>query len=95
MITRYERYANEIAELICRGPCGPATASRYRPNTNDREGLVMHCGSFSKVLAPGYRVGWVAGGRFARRIEHLRIMHTLSPATPSMAAIASYLAEDG
>jgi DNA-binding transcriptional MocR family regulator len=68
----------------------PLPAKHY-----DREGLVMHCGSFSKCLAPGYRVGWVAGGRFARQIEHLRIMHTLSPATPSVAAIASYLAEDG
>lgn len=62
---------------------------------HDREGLVMHCGSFSKCLAPGYRVGWVAGGRFARQIEHLRVMHTLSPPTPSVVAIASYLAENG
>src|SRR5690349_11279435 len=30
----------------------------------DDGGLVMHCGSFSKSLAPGYRVGWVAGGRY-------------------------------
>ncbi len=28
----------------------------------DTEGLVMHCGSFAKSLAPGYRVGWVAAG---------------------------------
>ena len=34
----------------------------------DRHGLVMHCSSFSKCLAPGYRVGWVAAGRFAQRI---------------------------
>ena len=33
----------------------------------DRTGLVMHCSSFSKCLAPGYRVGWVAAGRFAQR----------------------------
>src|SRR6218665_3710457 len=25
----------------------------------DAQGLVMHCSSFSKSLAPGYRVGWV------------------------------------
>lgn len=51
----------------------------------------MHCGSFSKSLAPGYRIGWVAGGRFARTIEHLRLLHTLSPAIPSVTAIAGYL----
>ena len=29
----------------------------------DTQGLVMHCGSFAKSLAPGYRIGWVAAGR--------------------------------
>lgn len=61
----------------------------------DRQGLVMHCGSFSKSLAPGYRVGWVAGGRFAKKIEQLRLMYTLSPAIPSEAAIAAYLDQGG
>ncbi|MBU2288850.1 MAG: aminotransferase class I/II-fold pyridoxal phosphate-dependent enzyme, partial [Gammaproteobacteria bacterium] len=32
----------------------------------DTNGLVMHCGSFSKCLAPGYRVGWVAGVAWER-----------------------------
>jgi len=31
----------------------------------DRKGLILNCNSFSKSLAPGYRVGWVAAGRFA------------------------------
>lgn len=61
----------------------------------DTQGLVMHCGSFSKCLAPGYRVGWVAGGRFARKIEQLRLMYTLSPSIPSEAAIAAYLNQGG
>ncbi len=26
----------------------------------DTDGIVMHCSSFSKCLAPGYHVGWVA-----------------------------------
>ena len=53
--------------------------------------VCVHCGSFSKCLAPGYRVGWVAGGRFAAKIEQMRLMYTLSPAIPSEAAIAAYL----
>ncbi|MDQ7956113.1 MAG: PLP-dependent aminotransferase family protein [Pseudomonadota bacterium] len=61
----------------------------------DRAGLVMHCGSFSKCLAPGYRVGWVAAGRFAQRVERLRLMSSLSPALPSQQAVAAYLAEGG
>lgn len=61
----------------------------------DTRGLVLHCGSFSKCLAPGYRVGWVAGGRFAARIEQMRLMYTLSPSIPSEAAIAAYLDRGG
>lgn len=68
----------------------PAPAKAF-----DRAGLVMHCGSFSKCLAPGYRVGWVAAGRFAQRVERLRLMSSLSPALPSQQAVAGYLAEGG
>ncbi|MGN2623865.1 GntR family transcriptional regulator MpaR [Stutzerimonas balearica] len=63
--------------------------------SHDREGLVMHCGSFSKSLAPGYRVGWVAGGRFAESISRLKLMTTLSPSVPAQAAIADYLQHGG
>ncbi|MDL4861935.1 GntR family transcriptional regulator MpaR [Halomonas elongata] len=61
----------------------------------DDEGLVIHCGSFSKSLAPGYRVGWVAGGRFAERISRLKLMTTISPSVPAQAAIADYLQHGG
>ena len=61
----------------------------------DDAGLVMHCGSFSKSLAPGYRVGWVAGGRFAEQIARLKLMTTISPSVPAQAAIADYLQHGG
>ncbi len=63
--------------------------------SHDQEGLVMHCGSFSKSLAPGYRVGWVAGGRFAEQISRLKLMTTISPSVPAQAAIADYLQHGG
>lgn len=61
----------------------------------DDGGLVMHCGSFSKSLAPGYRVGWVAGGRYAEQISRLKLMTTISPSVPAQAAIADYLQHGG
>jgi DNA-binding transcriptional MocR family regulator len=61
----------------------------------DTEGLVMHCGSFAKSLAPGYRVGWVAAGRFAQRIERLKLMTSLCASMPAQAAIADYLQHGG
>lgn len=61
----------------------------------DTEGLVMHCSSFSKCLAPGYRVGWVAAGRYATKVTQLKLMTTLSPSVPAQAAIADYLQHGG
>ncbi|MBM3116842.1 PLP-dependent aminotransferase family protein [Jeongeupia naejangsanensis] len=57
----------------------------------DTQGLVMHCSSFSKTLAPGYRIGWVSPGRFGQRIERLKLMTTLSASVPAQVALADYL----
>lgn len=61
----------------------------------DQEGLVMHCSSFSKTLAPGFRVGWVAPGRFGDAIQRLRLMTTLSAGVPTQVALAEYLQHGG
>ncbi|RMU25504.1 MULTISPECIES: aminotransferase class I/II-fold pyridoxal phosphate-dependent enzyme, partial [Pseudomonas syringae group genomosp. 2] len=50
---------------------------------------------FSKTLAPGYRVGWVAGGRYTEQINRLKLMTTISPSVPAQAAIADYLKHGG
>lgn len=44
----------------------------------DDDGLVMLCSSFSKILAPGYRVGWTAPGRFHDQVERLQLASTLA-----------------
>ena len=49
--------------------------TRERPRITkvwDRAGLVLDCGSFSKSLAPGYRLGWVAAGLYDRHLRQLR-----------------------
>jgi len=61
----------------------------------DRRGLVMHCGSFSKSLAPGYRVGWVAAGRFAEHLRRLKLTTILSGSIPAQVAVAEYLQHGG
>ena len=48
----------------------------------DKKGLVMHCGSFSKCLAPGYRLGWV-------------IESSLATSLPVQQCIARMLKEGG
>ena len=61
----------------------------------DQEGLVLNCGSFSKSLAPGYRVGWVAAGRFAQKVNRIKLMTTISPSVPAQVALADYLQHGG
>ncbi|MET0961291.1 MAG: PLP-dependent aminotransferase family protein, partial [Noviherbaspirillum sp.] len=61
----------------------------------DTKGLVMHCSSFSKCLAPGYRVGWAAPGRFMRDVGRLKLTRALSASQPAQAALADYLAKGG
>ncbi|MBA2965153.1 MULTISPECIES: PLP-dependent aminotransferase family protein [Ramlibacter] len=61
----------------------------------DRKGLVMHCSSFSKSLAPGYRVGWTAAGRFAPVIAKRKLMTSLATSVPVQEGLADYLGRSG
>ena len=72
------------------GAVRPRSAKSY-----DREGLVMHCSSFTKTLAPGFRVGWVAPGRFFDRIMNLKFTNTVATATLPQLAIAEFLQNGG
>jgi DNA-binding transcriptional MocR family regulator len=56
---------------------------------------VLLVSSVSKTLAPGYRVGWIAGGRWHDQILRLKFSHTLAcPTLPGM-AVAEFLASGG
>ncbi|WP_332670856.1 aminotransferase-like domain-containing protein [Aromatoleum sp.] len=57
----------------------------------DTSGLVLHVSSFSKSLAPGYRVGWVAAGRFAQKVQRLKLATTLATTVPVQIALADFL----
>ncbi|KFK94292.1 MULTISPECIES: PLP-dependent aminotransferase family protein [unclassified Serratia (in: enterobacteria)] len=61
----------------------------------DNDGQILHCSSFSKCLAPGFRVGWVAAGRYAQQIQRLQLMSTVSASVPTQMAIADYLLHGG
>jgi len=61
----------------------------------DTKGLVLHCGSFSKCLAPGYRLGWVAAGRFEQELRRRKVMTSLSTSLPVQEGIAQLLRHDG
>ncbi|WP_353666370.1 PLP-dependent aminotransferase family protein [Marinomonas sp. THO17] len=52
---------------------------------------VIYTSSFSKSIAPGFRIGWVVGGRFQAQIEHLAYVQSLAIPTLTQTAIANFL----
>lgn len=66
--------------------------SRPRPaRAFDRDGRVLLCGSTSKTLAPGLRVGWVAAGRYDAQVRRRQYALTLACASLPQAVVAEYL----
>jgi DNA-binding transcriptional MocR family regulator len=61
----------------------------------DRCGGVLHCGSFSKSLAPGFRIGWVAPGRFFETVRQNKFLLSIGSNVAAQAAIADYLKHGG
>ena len=72
------------------GPHKPRPAKAW-----DSKGLVMHCSSFSKSLAPGYRVGWTAAGRFASAVARRKLMSSLAASVPAQEGLSEYLQHGG
>ncbi|QKZ02462.1 PLP-dependent aminotransferase family protein [Pseudomonas eucalypticola] len=76
---------------------GDLAFSYPRPRTIksfDEDGRVLLCSSFSKSLAPGLRIGWVAPGRYLERVLHMKYIGTGCTATQPQLAIADFI-KDG
>jgi DNA-binding transcriptional MocR family regulator len=57
----------------------------------DETGNVLYCSSASKTLAPGWRIGWIAGGRFHDAVIQARLQETLAGPPLLEASLAEYL----
>lgn len=58
----------------------------------DEAGIVMWVGSVSKTLAPGFRVGWVAPGKFKEKIIRQKLVQTVSGPSLFSDVITDFLA---
>ncbi len=66
----------------------------HRPTsckTYDESGIVLWCGSFSKTLVSGYRVGWVEAGRFKPEVARTKHFHSMYSSTITHEAIGDFL----
>lgn len=77
---------DDVSGDIHFGPDRPPVCLKY-----DREGLVMLCSSFSKTIAPGYRVGWLIPGRFYSKALGIKVDTSVCTASPPQVAVAEFL----
>lgn len=61
-------------------------------DTNNR---ILYCSSFSKTLAPGYRVGWAIPGRHLASVTQAKMASTIATAAPPQMAITAFLRKGG
>jgi DNA-binding transcriptional MocR family regulator len=61
----------------------------------DRSGNVMLCSSFTKTVAPGFRLGWVAPGRWQAQVQMLKFINSVGNPELLQLAVAEFLASGG
>ncbi|WP_430410558.1 PLP-dependent aminotransferase family protein [Kordia sp.] len=69
---------------------------KHRPSTCkqfDTKGFVLYCSSFSKTLAPGYRIGYAIPGKFTETVTRLKRIHSLGSSTLSQQALVSFFSK--
>ncbi|CAM2186084.1 Uncharacterized HTH-type transcriptional regulator YdcR [Paraburkholderia sacchari] len=81
---------NGVYNELYFGDSHPTTLKSY-----DKNGTVLHCGSFSKSLTAAYRIGWALPGRYRDEVEKLKFLNTLTTSVIPQLAIAEYLERDG
>jgi DNA-binding transcriptional MocR family regulator len=61
----------------------------------DQDGWIMTCASYTKTLAPDFRIGWIAAGRFQEQILKLKFLSSVAESTLLSDAIALFLENGG
>ncbi len=88
LLSRYEVFLieDDIYGELYFGKTRPKTCKTF-----DTEGIVLQCGSLSKSLAPGYRIGWAIPGRHKEKLVDHKLTHTVSSNTLMQEAMAHFL----
>lgn len=89
IVTKYEIPViedNPYGELRYKGEFMPSLKSM------DEKGLVLYLGTFSKILAPGYRLGWIcAGDAYIEKINLIAQAAVLQTSTITPMIISKFI----
>ncbi|PJJ59483.1 aminotransferase-like domain-containing protein [Hymenobacter chitinivorans] len=92
LVQLLERYQVPLIEDDLYGDLHFGTQRPKPCKAFDTSGLVLWCGSVSKTLAPGYRVGWVAPGRYLEQLKRLKLYQQVASPGLTHQAIGHLLA---
>lgn len=74
----------------------PLVGERPRPlRAFDESGLVITCGSASKTVALGFRVGWAVSGGFSQELKRAKFFSSVAAPTLPQLVLARYFASGG
>ena len=76
-------------ELQFDWPLSPAVKSF------DSDGWVIYCTSFTKTVAPDFRIGWIAAGRFHEAVARLKAVSSMAESRLLSETLAEFLASGG
>jgi len=89
-----ERRVPLIEDVLC-NDLAASDEARRAVRSYDPTGHVMLCGSFSKTVAPGLRLGWVDAGRWSTPVARLKQATSGSQSAVLEHALADLLTQPG
>lgn len=90
-----ERHDVPMIEDVLYNPLCEHEDSRVAVKAFDQSGHVMICGSFTKTIAPGLRLGWVDPGRWHTKLQRLKATTSGGQTTMLELALADLLTQPG
>ncbi|EAQ65225.1 regulatory protein, GntR [Marinomonas sp. MED121] len=86
-----QQYSTTIIEDDVYGELSYCETREKAIKAEDPQADVIYCSSFSKSIAPGFRIGWIIGGKYQQRIEQHAYVESLAIPTLTQKAIANFL----